>query len=151
MLFVPFRTGLEPEEFGAPANVAPRTRDPSEVQVAPAWIGVLASGRYLLLIDALDEVADAAHRANVLTALTHVATAGACRIVVSTRPTRHTGAELPEGFLRVGIARLDEAQRAAMVERWSTARHYADGEQAATSDMRTKGGAEAGRRTVQRV
>jgi len=41
VLFVPFRTGLEPEEFDAPANVVPRNHDPSEVQVAPAWIGVL--------------------------------------------------------------------------------------------------------------
>jgi formylglycine-generating enzyme required for sulfatase activity len=78
----------------------------------------LKDGRYLLLVDARDEVtADglaALDRALVQIARTRPKT----RVIVTTRPAAHTGSVLGAPFVTVNLAMLDDERRSRMVDRW---------------------------------
>jgi formylglycine-generating enzyme required for sulfatase activity len=84
-------------------------------------------GRYLLLIDARDEVP-----ADQLPALDNalrqlVRNHPKVRVIVSTRPSTHTTTELGHPFISVPINLLDDDDRAAMIKRWCAAtptRHH---------------------------
>ena len=79
--------------------------------------------RYLLLVDALDEVPDPAQREQVLQLLQGAAQSCRCRIVLTTRPTAHTGVRLVEPFQRIDIAPLHDDRRQALIDRWQAAEH----------------------------
>ena len=83
----------------------------------------LKAGRYLLLVDSLDEVPSVEGRERVVACLAAaVAMRWPCRIVLTTRPTAHTGVSVADRGLRlVRIAALDEDAIARMVARWSVA------------------------------
>lgn len=87
----------------------------------------LARGRYLLLVDSLDEVPDAKGRQAVVTALGALGALGV-RVVLTTRPAAHTDVDLPEGFVRADIAPLDDGRIERLVTVWLGV--YAPGEEA---------------------
>jgi formylglycine-generating enzyme required for sulfatase activity len=119
----PGRDGLVEAVGGAFASV--KQVDPSAV------IAGLRSGRYLLLIDALDEVTSAAGRDGVVLCLAGLANRGwPCRVVLTTRPAAHTGARIREPLRLLRLAPLDSDRRDRLVERWCEA-------QAQTPDYRS--------------
>ncbi len=84
--------------------------------------GVLAEhlehGRYLLLLDALDEVPGQRAREALVALLSGLPATIRSRIVLSTRLTAHTAVQVPTAFERVDVAPLDLGRRAAMLARW---------------------------------
>jgi hypothetical protein len=88
----------------------------------------LVQGRYLLLIDALDEIADSRTRSQVLTLLKGIAVVyPRVRVVVTTRSARYTG-DLRFGpeFETVEVAGLDNAQVRDLCANWAIARKRDD-------------------------
>ncbi|MCB9764978.1 MAG: SUMF1/EgtB/PvdO family nonheme iron enzyme [Alphaproteobacteria bacterium] len=81
---------------------------------------LLEQGRYLLLVDSLDEVPTQAGRERVVAALAGLSRRSRCRVVLTTRPSAHTRVSMPQGFAYVRIAPLDDDRRAALVDRWVT-------------------------------
>lgn len=84
----------------------------------------LRAGRYLLLVDSLDEVPSIEGRRKVLECLTRLSQHEEyrCRVVLTSRPATHTGLSLGAGALRlVRIAPLDADRVGAMLERWVAA------------------------------
>jgi len=86
------------------------------------------NGRYLLLVDALDEVPDEQRRGQVVQILRGAAESGAvdgdtaARLILTTRPTAQTGSVGFGGSLRrLDIARLDQEAAAALTRRWCIA------------------------------
>lgn len=74
-------------------------------------------GRYLFLIDSLDEIPRRDDRQLLVDAL------GALegqvpRVILTTRPSSHTKVELPQGFQRVDIATLDDETIDRLVVAW---------------------------------
>jgi Sulfatase-modifying factor enzyme 1/NACHT domain/Calcineurin-like phosphoesterase len=90
----------------------------------------LREGRYLLLIDALDEIADGAQRARVLTLLKGMAGENvlpATRMVLTTRSARYTGRlRFAPELESVEVAPLDSAQLQALCTNWSRHRQRDD-------------------------
>jgi formylglycine-generating enzyme required for sulfatase activity len=85
----------------------------------------LEAGRYLLLIDALDEVPTVEERGRVVDALAMLAGVGwPCRFVLTTRPTAHTGAGLPAGAARLEMAALGDEQVQRLAARWCDVRGH---------------------------
>ncbi len=85
----------------------------------------LESGRYVLLIDALDEVPTVEERGRVVDALTRLAgSRWPCRFVLTTRPTAHTGAGLPAGVARLEMAALSDEQVQRLAARWCDVRGH---------------------------
>ena len=85
----------------------------------------LFSGRYLLLVDSLDEVPGRA-RAQVLQALTELARhpENRSRILLSSRPLAHTGLEIPPPFSVTEVAPLSEDRVAVLRARWCRAQGH---------------------------
>jgi formylglycine-generating enzyme required for sulfatase activity len=83
----------------------------------------LQAGRYLLLVDSLDEVPTVEGRQHVMACLANATRRlGPCRIVLTTRPTAHTGVRVAGRGLRlVRVAALDEDATARMAARWTAA------------------------------
>jgi formylglycine-generating enzyme required for sulfatase activity len=84
----------------------------------------MRAGRYLLLIDSLDEVPSIQARARVLECVAVFSQRDdcACRLVLTSRPMAHTGLALEKGRLRpVRVAPLDASRVDQMVERWVSA------------------------------
>ncbi|MCB9766001.1 MAG: SUMF1/EgtB/PvdO family nonheme iron enzyme [Alphaproteobacteria bacterium] len=79
---------------------------------------LLEQGRYLLLVDSLDEVPTQAGRERVAAILAGLIRRSRCRVVLTTRPSAHTRVSLPGAFEAVRIAPLDKDRRAAFVDRW---------------------------------
>ncbi|MFO0758347.1 MAG: SUMF1/EgtB/PvdO family nonheme iron enzyme, partial [Byssovorax sp.] len=81
----------------------------------------LKSGRYLLLVDSLDEVPGVKEREQVMACLSAaVKMLGKCRVVLTTRPTAQTGVRVTgRGLRMVRIAALDDPIVARMVDRWT--------------------------------
>lgn len=82
----------------------------------------LRAGRYLVLVDALDEAPDAPARERVLHAVNAVTRGGAgSRLVVTTRPAAYTGVSLPASLPVLPLAPMsvDDAER--LIERWVNA------------------------------
>lgn len=81
----------------------------------------LKSGRYLLLIDALDEIADSKKRARTLQLLKGVAGLyPLVRFVLTTRSARYTGSlRFGPELQSVQVAPLDEAQVKQLCSNWS--------------------------------
>src|ERR1039458_4089290 len=81
----------------------------------------LKSGRYLLLIDALDEIADSQRRARTLQLLKGVAGLyPSVRFVLTTRSARYTGSlRFGPELQSVHVAPLDEAQVMQFCSNWS--------------------------------
>ncbi|MCP4532134.1 MAG: NACHT domain-containing protein, partial [Delftia sp.] len=74
------------------------------------------SGRAWLLLDALDEVADAAHRETVRNVIQELAGYGpGTRLIVTARVAAYRGARLDDRFTLVTVRDLDEEQRTRMV------------------------------------
>lgn len=69
----------------------------------------LGSGRYLFLIDALDEVPNQVQRQSLIHALGTLENSN-LRVILSTRPMAYIDVLLPVGFKRVDIAALNEEQ-----------------------------------------
>jgi hypothetical protein len=85
----------------------------------------LKVGRYLLLIDALDEIADTGIRSKVLTLLKGIAAAyPKTRFLLTTRSARYTG-DLRFGpeLETVEVAPLDRDQVKQLCENWSSSRN----------------------------
>jgi formylglycine-generating enzyme required for sulfatase activity len=79
----------------------------------------LRAGRYLVLIDALDEVPTVAGRQHVLQCVSGLTALGwKSRTVLTTRPTAHTGAQLPTGMRVLQLAPLDDERIGQIVARW---------------------------------
>jgi formylglycine-generating enzyme required for sulfatase activity len=84
----------------------------------------LRAGRYLILIDSLDEVPTAEERSRLLNCLEAFVQCGDCRsrLVLTSRPMAHTGVSLAgRGMRVVRIAALGEEQIEQMVDRWADA------------------------------
>lgn len=82
----------------------------------------LMAGRYLVLVDSLDEVPGVDLRAKVLQSLDALlAQRWASRVILTTRPTAHTGLAVSERFRLVQIAALDNDRATAIIERWADA------------------------------
>ena len=80
----------------------------------------LVRGRYLLLIDALDEVPGEQARSALLGDLAGLARQlKALRFVLTSRPGAHTGVAAPPPLRLIGVAELDEERRAKLVRRWA--------------------------------
>ncbi|TMQ17684.1 MAG: TIR domain-containing protein [Deltaproteobacteria bacterium] len=75
------------------------------------------TGRYVFLIDSLDEVPRRQDREALVAALGTL-TGPAPRVIPTTRPSAHTAVELPEGFVRVDIAPLDEDTVLRLTRAW---------------------------------
>lgn len=85
----------------------------------------LEAGRYLILVDALDEVPGVAARQEVALCFQGFANRGwPCRAVLTTRPPVHTGAQLPSALRVLPLATLGKGEVQALVERWCRARGY---------------------------
>lgn len=84
----------------------------------------LRRGRYLLLVDSLDEVASQEGRGRVLAALANLVGLGwPLRLVLTTRPAAHLGlAAAARGLRRVRLALLDDEAVGALVGRWAETR-----------------------------
>ena len=80
----------------------------------------IRSGRYLLLIDSLDEVADPSERRALLTLLQALVEAEPeCRVVLTTRPTTNTNGLKEDSLLKlVRLAPMDDDAAALLVEHW---------------------------------
>lgn len=83
----------------------------------------LRAGRYLILVDSLDEVPSVDARRQVISCLTaFAALARPCRVVLTTRPTAHTGVQLDERHFRMTrIAPIDADIVDRLVARWASA------------------------------
>lgn len=108
----------------------------------------LAAGRYLLLIDSLDEVPGMVGRAAVLQALDALLAQGwRSRVVLTTRPTAHTGLTMGPRFRLVRIAPLDDDRAAALIGRWADAMGedgaYRRDAKAALRELRARQGGDA--------
>jgi hypothetical protein len=92
----------------------------------------LSAGRYLLLVDALDEVPDAAGRDAVVQALAGLAARRECRTraVLTTRPAAHTQTRIPAALRLLPLAPLQRDRVAALIERWCDTRARAPHERA---------------------
>jgi formylglycine-generating enzyme required for sulfatase activity len=88
----------------------------------------LRHGRYLLLIDALDEVPGIAQREQVLHALANLARLDECplRLVLTTRPVAYTGVAVPEPLRVVPLAPMDEDDARRLTRRWAAAQGYGE-------------------------
>jgi formylglycine-generating enzyme required for sulfatase activity len=75
------------------------------------------SGRYVFLIDSLDEV-PRRHDREALVAALGTLTGPTPRVILTTRPSAYTAVELPEGFVRVDIAPLDEDALLRLTRAW---------------------------------
>lgn len=105
-------------------------------QVAPVTteqVGAgLRAGRYLVLIDALDEVSTTAGRQHVLQRVAGLVASGAkSRVIVATRPTAQTGAPPPRDLAVLPLAPIDQEGLDALVERWCAALHSTESEKLA--------------------
>lgn len=117
-----------PADAGAGDLVAALTREVrrlsgSEVKEAELLAG-LQSGRYVLLIDSLDEIADTEQRAALAGCLEGLSSRSDWRgrIVLTTRPSAFTGNGTFGGRLRkLRVARLGDKDTAAMAERYCAA------------------------------
>jgi formylglycine-generating enzyme required for sulfatase activity len=91
----------------------------------------LIAGRYLLLIDSLDEVPNQDSREAVAQCLAGVSNQEwRSSFVLTTRPTAYTGSVNFGGNLRqIRIAHLDTAAVQSMVNRWSAFHNYGSDEQ----------------------
>lgn len=88
----------------------------------------LKAGRYVLLIDSLDEVPGVDARARLLDALSELASKPwPARLVLTTRPMSHTGLALPPQLRVARIAALDDDRVAALVARWAESIGEGDG------------------------
>ena len=83
----------------------------------------LRAGRYVILVDSLDEVPSVDARRQVISCLTaFAALARPCRVVLTTRPTAHTGVQLDERHFRMArIAPIDAEIVDRLVARWASA------------------------------
>ncbi len=88
----------------------------------------LRHGRYLLLMDALDEVPGVAMRDRVLHALAAEAAkatartdAWPLRLVLTTRPAAYTGVALPRELPALQLASMTEGDAERLIERWAQA------------------------------
>lgn len=87
----------------------------------------LRRGRYLVLMDSLDEVSEQSDKQHVMDALRCFSTDPRIRsrVVLTTRPTAHTGVELTTGaFQLMKLAPIDQDTAQSLVTRWATARGY---------------------------
>jgi formylglycine-generating enzyme required for sulfatase activity len=75
------------------------------------------AGRYVFLIDSLDEVPRRQDRETLVAALGTL-TGPTPRVILTTRPSPHTAVELPDGFVRVDIASLDEDTATRLTRAW---------------------------------
>lgn len=75
------------------------------------------AGRYVFLIDSLDEVPRRQDREALVAALGTL-TGPTPRVILTTRPSAHTSVELPDGFARVDIAPLDEDAAGRLARAW---------------------------------
>lgn len=88
----------------------------------------LAAGRYLLLVDSLDEVPGVALREKLLQALDELlGQRWPSRLVLTTRPTAHTGLTVSERLRLVRVAPLDDDRTGALIDRWADAMGEAPG------------------------
>jgi formylglycine-generating enzyme required for sulfatase activity len=118
---------------GGPAGAARYTHCPDDLlRFLDAWFrawcpqvelpdGFLAAhvqaGWAWLLLDALDEVADAAHRETVRNVIQELAgPRNGTRLIVTARVAAYRTTRLDDRFTVVTVRDLDEAQRAAMVQ-----------------------------------
>ena len=114
--------------------------------VTPAALQAgLVAGRYLVLVDSLDEVPGIALRVKLLDALVALRAQGwPFRLVLSTRPTAYTGLTVPAPFRAVRIAALDDDRADALVARWAEAMGedaaYRRDAQAAVREVRARQG-----------
>jgi formylglycine-generating enzyme required for sulfatase activity len=75
------------------------------------------AGRYVFLIDSLDEVPRRQDRVALVAALGTL-TGPTPRVILTTRPSPHTAVELPDGFVRVDIAPLDRDTVTRLTRAW---------------------------------
>ncbi len=90
-----------------------------------AILEALRQGRYLVLLDALDEIREPHLRQPVLDLLESVHHLQFPRIVLATRPTAHTGTlRFPPSFTSLELAELDQPTRVALIRRYAEARGF---------------------------
>ena len=83
----------------------------------------LRAGRYLLLVDSLDEVPEARTRERVVTALEAAIGLGEpFRMVLTTRPMAHTGVAVSGRLRLVRAAPMDDESVGRLVTRWAASR-----------------------------
>ncbi|MFO0647020.1 MAG: hypothetical protein U0326_12335 [Polyangiales bacterium] len=128
----------EPIEHGA------QSVDPSAIRDG------LTAGRYLVLVDLLDEVPGVDLRAKVHQALDALLAQGwASRVILTTRPTAHTGLAVSERFRLVQIEALNDDRATAIIARWADAMgedaDYRRGTDIAVRELRKhQGGSDGG-------
>ncbi|HEX8113363.1 MAG TPA: TIR domain-containing protein [Kofleriaceae bacterium] len=108
---------------------------------AAALRGGIDVGRYVFLIDSLDEVPRREDREALVAALGTL-TGPSPRVILTTRPSAYTAVELPEGFERVDIAPLDDDAIRRLTQAWIACW---------TPRCRSSGCAERGRRREERL
>lgn len=81
----------------------------------------MEAGRFLLLVDSLDEVPGIEARERVVRALDNLANLRwPLRIVLTTRPTAHTGITLGAHLTLLQLAPMDDDRVVALIDRWAT-------------------------------
>jgi hypothetical protein len=81
----------------------------------------MRAGRYVLLVDSLDEVPGLDARERIVRALDNLAGQGwPLRVVLTTRPTAHTGITLGDRLALLQVAPMDDDRVRELIDRWAS-------------------------------